>query len=196
MRKASIKRQTSETGIELDLVLDAGEEQTSRIQTGLGMLDHMLGLWSHWSGTSLVVNCQGDLQVDAHHSVEDVGICLGQALEKALGDKKGINRVGWAKVPLDEALTECVVDLSGRPYFVYSGDYLLPRVIVQEEKDIWREFFKSLAFNAKMNLHLTYEHGQNGHHLLESGFKSLGLAMRQAMFVGRADLLSTKGALD
>lgn len=196
MRKASIDRQTLETGIELNLDLDPAQGQSSEVRTGFGFFDHMLTLLAHWSGISLKVHCRGDLQVDVHHSMEDTGICLGRALEKALGDKAGINRVGWARVPLDESLAECVLDISGRPYFIHAGDHLLPALIAGHEKDVWREFFKSLAFNARMNLHLTYLYGQNGHHLLESAFKSLGLALRQAITVNREKILSTKGALD
>ena len=196
MRQANIHRKTKETEVELDLVLDPADEQDITIYTGVGFFDHMLTLMAHWAGLGLRVQCRGDLHVDAHHSLEDVGICLGQALEKALGDKKGINRVGRASVPLDEALCECVLDISGRPYLVYAGDQLLPVQVAGEERDIWREFFKSLAYNAGMNLHLVFHYGQNGHHLMESAFKSLGLALRQAVELGRADLLSTKGALD
>jgi len=196
MRQASIHRKTLETDVELDLVLDAGEEQGVKVQTGVGFFDHMLTLMAHWAGFGLNVQCRGDLHVDAHHSLEDVGICLGQALAKALGDKKGINRVGQAGVPLDEALCWCVLDISGRPYLVYHGEQILPALVAGEEKDVYREFFKSLACNSGMNLHLCFHYGQNGHHLMEAAFKSLGLALRQAVVLGRTELLSTKGALD
>ncbi len=196
MRRASINRETLETGIELELNIDQADALPREIKTGVGFFDHMLVLLAHWSGMGLRLRSTGDLHVDAHHSLEDVGICLGRALEEALGDKKGISRVGWAKVPLDEALSECVLDISGRPYLVYTGDHLLPPLIAGQEKDIWREFFKSLAFNSRMNLHLHFHYGQNGHHLLEAAFKSLGLALRQAVKIKRENLLSTKGALD
>ena len=121
---------------------------------------------------------------------------LGQALLTALGERKGIARVGWARVPMDEALAEVTLDLSGRPYLVYQGAELLPPVMAGEERDLWREFFKSLAAGARMNLHITYQYGLNGHHLLESACKGLGLALRQAVSTTRDHLLSTKGSLD
>ncbi|WP_291320935.1 imidazoleglycerol-phosphate dehydratase HisB [Desulfonatronospira sp.] len=194
MRQASINRKTLETEIDLDLVLEP-QELHIVAETGVGFLDHMLNLMAHWAGFTLRLKCRGDLHVDFHHSLEDVGICLGLALDKALGDKTGINRVGCAKVPLDEALCECVLDISGRPYLVYLGDDILPAQIAGEEKDVWREFFKSLAYNSRMNLHLNFHYGQNGHHLLESAFKSLGLALGQAVVLGRRGVLSTKGVL-
>jgi imidazoleglycerol-phosphate dehydratase len=192
-RKAVIQRSSKETSISLELNLD-GSGQTS-ISTGYAFLDHMLTLWAFWAGFDLSVTCAGDLDVDAHHSVEDVGLCLGQAIQEALGDKAGVERVGAAKVPMDEALGEAVVDLSGRAYLVYQGD-LLPPVIAGEERDLWREFLKSVAFKAGMNLHVLLHYGQNGHHLLEAGFKAFGLAMRQAVCVGRRGVSSTKGRLD
>ncbi len=135
------------------------------------------------------------MHIDAHHSLEDVGLCLGSALNSALGDRKGIARVGCAKVPMDEALTEVCLDLSGRSFLVYEED-VLPAVIAGQEKDLWREFLKSLASKAGMNLHVRMFYGQNGHHLLESVFKGLGLALRQAVRVERESVLSTKGGLD
>ncbi|MDK2957132.1 MAG: imidazoleglycerol-phosphate dehydratase [Desulfovibrionales bacterium] len=193
-RKAVIQRTSKETSITLELNLD-GSGQTS-ISTGYAFLDHMLTLWAFWAGFDLSVTCAGDLDVDAHHSAEDVGLCLGQAIQEALGDRAGVERVGAAKVPMDEALGEAVVDLSGRPYLVYQGDTMLPPVIAGEERDLWREFFKSVAFKAGVNLHILLHYGQNGHHLLEAAFKAFGLAMRRAVFVGRQGVSSTKGRLD
>lgn len=195
MRNARITRQTLETGISLDLDLDR-EGKKNQISTGLGFADHMLDLMAHWAGMSLTIECRGDMEVDAHHTLEDVGICLGQAFEKALGDRSGINRVGWARVPMDESLAEVIIDISGRPYLVFQGDVLLPQVIAGQEKDIWREFFKSFAFNSRINLHILLHYGTNAHHLLESVFKSCGLALRQAVALGRTSILSTKGSLD
>ena len=194
MRKSRVERNTSETRIVLEINLD-GEGQ-NQIDTGFGFADHMLNLMAFWAGFDLNVKCSGDLHIDAHHSLEDIAICLGQALTAAWGERKGINRVGWAKVPMDEALAEVVVDISGRPYLVYLGDELLPPVIAGEEKDLWREFFKSLAFNARINMHIIFHYGLNGHHLLESAFKGLGLALKQGLATGRKHLLSTKGSLD
>lgn len=192
-RSASVARATKETDIRLSLVLDG--EGRAAIDTGVGFADHMLTLLAFWAGFDLDLACKGDLEIDSHHSLEDVGLCLGEALAKALGDKKGINRVAWAKVPMDEALAEVVVDLSGRPYLVYR-DEVLPPIIAGDETDVWREFFKSVAFKAGMNLHISFEYGQNGHHLLEAAFKALGLALGQAVVIGRKGVSSTKGSLD
>ena len=192
-RTHDFERKTNETSIRGTLTLD-GNGKTS-IDTGMGFADHMLTLMAFWAGFDLTLSCKGDLEVDGHHSLEDVGLALGTALNACLGDKAGIARVGWAKVPMDEALCEAVVDLSGRPYLVYTDD-LLPSLIAGEEKDLWREFFKSLAFNARINLHLTFLYGQNGHHLLESACKGVGLALRQAVSRSRQGVFSTKGSLD
>ena len=192
-RAAEVVRATKETDIRLSLVLD-GEGRT-KIDTGVGFADHMLTLLAFWAGFDLEIACKGDLEIDSHHSLEDVGLCLGEAFAKALGDKKGIVRVASAKVPMDEALAEVVVDISGRPYLVYR-DQVLPPIIAGDETDVWREFFKSFAFKAGMNLHITFEYGQNGHHLLEASFKALGLALGKAVVVGRTGVSSTKGSLD
>jgi len=192
-RTASLTRTTRETDIRLSLSLE-GAGRTD-ISTGFGFADHMLTLMAFWAGFDLTLACKGDMQVDAHHSLEDVGLTLGQALAEALGDKAGIARVADAKVPMDEALAEVVVDLSGRPYLVYADD-LLPALIAGEEKDLWREFFKSLAQRAGMNLHIRFAYGKNGHHLLEAAFKALGLALRQAVQVTRSGVSSTKGSVD
>ena len=193
-RIASIARATSETDIALELNLD-GAGQVS-VSTGFGLADHMLDLTAFWAGFDLSLTCRGDSHIDAHHSLEDSALVLGQALLTALGERKGIARVGWARVPMDEALAEVTLDLSGRPYLVYQGAELLPPVMAGEERDLWREFFKSLAAGARMNLHITYQYGLNGHHLLESACKGLGLALRQAVSTTRDHLLSTKGSLD
>ncbi|MBG0790848.1 MAG: imidazoleglycerol-phosphate dehydratase HisB [Desulfovibrionaceae bacterium] len=192
-RRALVTRTTKETDIKLTLNLDG--EGKVKVDTGIGFADHMLTLFAFWAGFDLDLTCKGDLVIDSHHSLEDIGLSLGQALAEALGDKEGINRVADVKVPMDEALAEVVVDLSGRPYIVYD-DTLLPAVIAGDEKDVWREFLKSLAFKAGMNLHVKYEYGQNGHHLLEAAFKGLGLALARAVAVGRKGVSSTKGSLD
>jgi imidazoleglycerol-phosphate dehydratase len=192
-REASVKRTTNETDIDLRLVLD-GQGRAS-VGTGVGFADHMLDLMCFWGGFDLELTCKGDLEIDSHHTLEDIALCLGQVLSEALGDKQGIARVGWAKVPMDEALAEVVVDLSGRPYLVYE-DALLPDVIAGDEKDVWREFFKSLAYRAGMNLHIKFEYGRNGHHLLEAAFKALGRALGAAVRQERQGVSSTKGSLD
>lgn len=192
MRKAQVTRSTKETSIELDVNLDG--QGLAEVSTGVGFADHMFTLLAFWSGMDLKLFCKGDLHIDAHHTLEDVGLCLGQAIAQALGDKSGINRMGHARFPLDEALSEAVVDLSGRAYLVYD-DKLLPAQVAGEEKDVWREFFKSLAFKGQMNLHVRMLYGKNGHHLLESAFKALGVALRQAIARDRAGVPSTKGSL-
>ncbi len=192
-RKASVSRQTKETSVRIELDLD-GKGETS-IATGVGFADHMLTLLAFWAGFDLTVSCQGDLHVDAHHTLEDVGLCLGQALLEAAGPKTGIERMGSARAPMDESLVAVDLDLSGRPYFVYLED-ALPPVIAGEEKDVWRELLKSFAFSGKLNLHVRFLYGQNGHHLLEAAFKALGLALRRALAVGRTGAPSTKGSLD
>lgn len=192
-RSSELSRTTKETNIKVKLAIDGGGK--TEIDTGIGFADHMLTLIAFWAGFDLSVTCKGDLEVDAHHSLEDVGLTLGEAFASALGDKSGINRLGLAKVPMDEALAEVCVDLSGRPYLVYD-DEILPAQIAGEEKDLWREFFKSLAFKAGINLHIRFEYGKNGHHLLESACKGLGTALRQAVQKTRGGVPSTKGSLD
>ncbi len=193
MRQAHIERVTNETGIEIDCHFD-GTGKTS-IRTGYGFADHMLDLMGFWAGFDLEIHCKGDYHIDAHHSVEDIGLALGEAFHAALGDKIGIARVGWAKVPMDEALAEVIVDISGRPYLVYE-EKDLPPIIAGQEKDLWREFFKSFAMKAGINLHIHILYGMNGHHMLESAFKGLGLALRQGLARTQGAVFSTKGVLD
>ena len=193
-RKAELTRETTETSVNLCLCLDG--VQDIQIETGYGILDHMLTLLFFWAGCDLSLRCEGDLHVDAHHTVEDVALCLGQAIDAALGDRKGIARTGFAKVPMDEAMACVSIDLSGRPCLVFRGQELLPPVIAGEESDLWREFFKALAIGCRMNLHVILEYGANGHHLLESACKGLGLALRAAVARNRTTILSTKGRLD
>ena len=193
-RKASVERVTNETTIALTLTIEG--EGNVRVTTGFGMLDHMLTLTAFWAGFDLDLTCKGDMHIDAHHTAEDVALCLGQALATALDDRKGIARVGFARVPMDEALAEVTLDISGRPWLEWRGDEYLPPVIAGEEKDLWREFHKAFASAARMNLHVSYLYGKNGHHLLESASKGLGLALRQAVLRDRQTVLSTKGSLD
>ncbi len=193
-RSASVSRSTSETSIQLDLDVE-GKGQVS-VSTGFGLFDHMLTLVAFWARFDLSLVCSGDLYVDAHHSAEDVGLCLGEAFRKALGDRQGIARVGWARVPMDEALADVSVDLSGRPWLEYRGDDLLPDIIAHEEKDLWREFCKAFASAAQCNLHIVFQYGKNGHHLLESMAKGLGVALAQAVRVSGSGVPSTKGSLD
>ena len=193
-RSATLSRSTGETSVRLELRLDGRGETT--VSTGFGMLDHMLTLTAFWARFDLSLTCSGDMHVDAHHTTEDVALCLGRALRDALGDRKGIARTGWARVPMDEALADVTVDLSGRPWLEFRGDELLPPVIAGEEKDVWREFYKALASTAQCNLHISFQYGKNGHHLLESAAKGLGLALAQAVRRSDDRMPSTKGSLD
>lgn len=194
VRRAEFARRTGETDIRLTLRLD-GEGATD-VHTGIGMLDHLLTLIMFWAEMDLSLSCRGDLEVDAHHSAEDTGLALGAALREALGDRAGIARVGHGRVPMDEALADVVVDLSGRPWLEWRGDELLPPVIAGEEKDLWREFYKALASAARCNLHVSFLYGKNGHHLLESAAKGLGLALGHAVRRRGILIRSTKGGLD
>ena len=167
-RTADLSRSTKETQIKLALNLD-GTGSTS-ISTGVGFLDHMLDLLGRHSLIDLTVNATGDLHIDAHHTVEDVGIVLGQALEKALGDKRGIYRYGWAIVPMDESLAQVAIDLSGRPAFVFNVPFR-GGMIGSFPTELIEEFFKAVATSAKMNLHITVPYGTNNHHIAEAIFK-------------------------
>ena len=193
-RNAQLSRKTKETDISLNLTLD-GSSQVS-VQTGFGLADHMLTLMAFWAGFDLQLSCQGDLEIDAHHTLEDVGLSLGKAISQALGDRKGIARVGAARVPMDEALADVCIDFSGRSWLVFNGQDLLPPVMGGQERDLWRENFKSLAAGAAMNLHISMLYGQNGHHLLESACKGLGLALSQAVSLKHNIIMSTKGSIE
>jgi imidazoleglycerol-phosphate dehydratase len=193
-RIANLLRQTKETKIELAINLDGRGDAT--VSTGVGFFDHMLDLLSRHSLIDLDVTADGDLQVDAHHTVEDVGIVLGQAIEKAVGDKRGIQRYGWAIVPMDESLAQVAVDLSGRPAFVFNVTFTGP-TIGDFQTELVEEFLKSLSANARMNLHVTVPYGTNNHHIAEAIFKALARALRQAVSKDpRSDAVpSTKGSL-
>ena len=198
MRQGKYSRHTKETQIEVSLNLDPAPESAPKIEvsTGYGMADHMLNLMAFWAGFDLSLSCKGDLHIDAHHSLEDSALCLGLAMLEALGDRKGIARIGSGKVPMDEALAEVTVDISGRPYLVYRGAELLPPMLGGEESDLWREFFRALSASLRINLHIEYRYGLNGHHLLESACKGLGLALKEATRLQGDTILSTKGSLD
>ncbi len=196
-RKANISRRTNETDISLSLNLD-GTGKTA-VQSGIGFLDHMLTLLAFWAKFDLELTCKGDTHIDFHHTMEDIGICLGKALHDALlshNGANGIERTGFAKIPMDEALTEVCLDLSGRAWLEWRNDELLPPVIAGDEKDIWREFYKAFASSAKMNLHVQFLYGKNGHHLLESAAKGTGKALRRAVVINDETATSTKGSLD
>jgi len=193
-RQASVERKTRETDIRLRLGLDG--EGRSRIDTGIGFFDHMLTAFATHGRFDMDVRCRGDLHVDAHHSVEDVGIALGQALREALGEKKGIVRFGHAYVPLDEALSRCVVDLSGRPYLHYDVTFKA-RQIGAMPTELFEDFFWALADHGRLNIHLEAIRGRNAHHIAETLFKSSARAL--SMAVARdprvKGIPSTKGSL-
>ena len=179
MRTAEISRKTRETDIKLVLNVDGAG--VSEISTGVGFFDHMLDAFSRFALMDLTLRCEGDLQVDAHHTVEDCGICLGDALKQALGNRAGIRRTGSAWMPMDEALAFAAVDISGRPYLAWKAEFMAP-----------------MAVHAGLTLHLKVEEGRNDHHKMEALFKAFGLALRDAAAVDSrvTGVLSTKGALD
>lgn len=196
-RSTSFNRDTKETQIRLSLNLD-GTGQCD-IQSGVGFLDHMLTLTAFWAGFDLTLACKGDTHIDSHHTIEDIGLALGHAFREALlshNQAKGIERVAFFKVPMDEALTEVCIDISGRAWLEWRGDELLPPIIANDEKDIWREFYKAFASAAKMNIHVNFLYGKNGHHLLESVAKGFGKALQSAICVHTNKTSSTKGSLD
>ena len=193
-RTSTQERKSAETDIRLELNLDG--QGITDVKTGFGLLDHMLTLTAFWAGMDLRLVCEGDMEVDAHHTTEDVGLLFGKALLEALGDRAGIARVGYGRVPMDESLAEATVDLSGRPWLEWRGGELLPPVLAGEEKDLWREYYKAIASSARCNLHVEFRYGQNGHHLLESAAKGLGLALAQALRRNGTTIRSTKGGLD
>jgi len=193
-RVAKVARKTKETDIHIDLKLDG--TGTARIDTGIPFLDHMLDLFARHGLFDLDVACKGDLQIDDHHSVEDVAICLGQAFLKAIGDKAGIARYGMSLVPMDEALCRAVVDLSGRFYLVYEVETRRSR-IGNFSVELAEHFWRSLAEGLKCNLHIDLLRGRNTHHILEATFKSTARALRQAVERDPriTGVLSTKGSL-
>jgi imidazoleglycerol-phosphate dehydratase len=193
-RKSEISRQTKETKVRVTLDLDGSGRAAPH--TGVGFFDHMLDLLSRHSLIDLDVQAEGDLQVDAHHTVEDVGIVIGSALDQALGDKRGINRYGWAIVPMDESLAQVAIDLSGRPAFVFRVDFTGP-MIGSFPTELVEEFFKSVATHAKCNLHVHVPYGTNNHHIAEAIFKATARALRQAVSTDprNSDVPSTKGTL-
>ncbi|MCX8124046.1 MAG: imidazoleglycerol-phosphate dehydratase HisB [Spirochaetes bacterium] len=192
-RFAHIERKTKETDITLKLFLDS--TQPSTIDTGIGFFNHMLTLFAAFSRMSIQLNAKGDLDVDAHHTIEDTGICLGKAFQKALGDKQGIMRFGQATVPMDEACSSVIVDISGRGYFVYRGEKLHGLIHTYSE-ECTLEFFKSFAHNALITMHIQQMYGDNKHHIHESIFKAAGLALYRAYMLGDSTgIPSTKGVL-
>ena len=196
MRNATVSRNTAETKIEVTLDLDGTGLYDN--QTGVGFFDHMLDQLSRHSLIDLRIRCEGDTHIDDHHSVEDTGIALGQALSQALGDKRGINRYGHAYVPMDEALARAVVDFSGRPHLVWDATFEMPTLGTMET-ELFREFFQGVTNAAQANVHIAVLYGANSHHKAEACFKAFARAVRMAVSLDprAADQIpSTKGALD
>ena len=193
LRTASIKRNTKETDIALELSLDGGEVD---IHTGIGFFDHMLTALAFYAGWGLTLSVEGDLHVDGHHTVEDTGIVLGQAIKEAIGDKAGICRYGYFILPMDEVLVLCAVDLCGRPYLSFDAEFTVERV-GELETELVKEFFYAVSYSAGMNLHIKVLTPGNNHHMIEAMFKAFAKALDRA--TGKdpriEDVLSTKGSL-
>lgn len=194
-RTADIQRKTKETGIVMQLDLDG--TGLADINTGIGFFDHMLNSFARHGFFDLKLNVAGDLHVDAHHTVEDTGIVLGQAIKSALGDKKGIKRYGSTMLPMDDALVLCAIDLSGRPYLAYDVNLTMERVGYMDT-ELVKEFFYAVSYAAGMNLHIKMLNGTNNHHIIEATFKAFARALDEAAgYDARiTDVLSTKGTVD
>ncbi|MEA3422444.1 MAG: imidazoleglycerol-phosphate dehydratase HisB [Bacillota bacterium] len=192
MRSAKIERKTKETSINLILNLDGTGK--SEIDTGIGFLDHMMVSLSFYSGFDIFLKCEGDLDVDDHHSVEDIGIVLGQGLLEAVGDRRGIKRFSSMTTPMDESLATVSIDIGNRPYLVYNLEFGREK-IGQMDTQNFKEFFRAFAFESRMNLHVNLLYGENEHHKIEAVFKSLGRALKDAVRAMDDQITSTKGVL-
>jgi imidazoleglycerol-phosphate dehydratase len=192
-RTSKVERETGETTVSVELALEGGEVAVS---TGVGFFDHMLELLGRHGRLGLVVEATGDLQTGAHHTVEDVGIALGQALDQALGDRAGIRRYGYIAVPMDEALAMCAMDVSGRPFCLFASD-LPVAAIAGFDSELAEEFFRAVATNAKLTVHIGTRYGTNTHHLIEAMFKAFARALREAIAIDPDEdgVPSTKGTL-
>ncbi len=194
-RVAAVSRKTKETDIQIEINLDGNGY--SSIDTGIGFFDHMLTSFAKHGFFDLNVKVQGDLLVDSHHTIEDTGIVLGQAIAKAIGDKQGINRFGSFMLPMDETLVLCALDLSGRPYLVYDLELTVPQVGYFSTEMV-KEFFYAVSYSAGMNLHIKQLSGSNNHHIIEAAFKAFAKALDQATSYDtrlEGQILSTKGSL-
>ena len=195
MRTASIKRKTKETDVEVSVDLDG--QGAATVSTGIGFLDHMLDLLARHSRIDVTVKAKGDLHIDHHHTTEDVGIALGQAVKQALGDMRGITRYADVHVPMDEALTRVAIDISGRPFLVFKAEFVRDKVGTFDT-ELVQEWFQAFAMNAGITLHAQTLHGTNDHHIAESCFKGLARALRTAVAIdphAKDEVPSTKGSL-
>ena len=193
-RIASIQRKTKETDISARLNIDGTGSST--INTGIGFFNHMLEGFAKHGFFDLNLNCEGDLSVDCHHTIEDCGIVLGNAVKEAIGDKKGIKRFGSCILPMDETLVLCAIDLSGRPYLVFDGEFTTDRVGYMDTEMV-KEFFYAISYSAEMNLHIKVLNSGNNHHMIEAMFKSFARALDEATTLDPriTDVMSTKGSL-
>lgn len=195
MRTATVTRKTNETDITIELNIDGNGEYD--VETGIGFLDHMLEQLSRHSLMDLKVRCKGDLHIDGHHTTEDVGIAIGAALKKAMGDMKGITRYANAYIPMDECMTRAAIDISGRPFLVFNVNFTRDK-IGDFDTELFEEWFRAFAFGAGITLHMENLYGVNNHHIIESSFKALARALRTALEIDprKADAIpSTKGTL-
>ncbi|MGM9579670.1 MAG: imidazoleglycerol-phosphate dehydratase HisB [Anaerovibrio sp.] len=196
MRSGNVIRETKETKIDLTIDLDGSGR--ADVESGIGFFNHMLTLFAAHGRFDLVLNCDGDIEVDGHHSVEDIGIALGQAVQKALGDKKGITRYGTFFLPMDETLVMVSLDISGRPFLVYDAGGEMAPMIGQYDTELTEEFLRAFAFNAGITLHVKVMYGTNSHHKVEAIFKALGRALHAAVKINPEtadEIPSTKGML-
>ena len=196
MRSGNVMRETKETKIDLTIDLDGSGR--ADVESGIGFFNHMLTLLAAHGRFDLVLNCAGDIEVDGHHSVEDIGIALGQAVHKALGDKKGITRYGTFFLPMDETLVMVSLDISGRPFLVYDAGGAMAPMIGQYDTELTEEFLRAFAFNAGITLHVKVMYGTNSHHKVEAIFKALGRALHAAVKINpetAGEIPSTKGML-
>lgn len=194
MRNSKILRETKETNVEIALELD-GQGECS-IKTGIGFLDHMLTLFGTHGLFNLNVTAKGDIEVDGHHTVEDIGIVLGQCFKEALGDKKGIKRYATVFVPMDEALATVSIDISNRPFLVFQAEFTSER-LGEFDTELTEEFFRAFSYNAGITLHARVLYGKNTHHMIEAMFKAMGQALREAVIIDERiqGVMSTKGVL-
>ena len=192
MRTAKLERKTNETATSVEINIDGTGENS--IDTGIGFLDHMLCLMAFHGSFDLKISCHGDLYIDDHHSAEDIGIALGQAFSKALGDRRGIKRYSGLYIPMDEALCLAAVDISGRPYLIYNIDFKGEKLGSMSTQSL-KEFFRAFAFNAGITLHINLLYGENDHHKIEAAFKAFARAMKEASQVVSDDIPSSKGVL-
>lgn len=194
IRKASVKRETNETDISMDFAIDGSGK--AEISTGIGFFDHMLNSFTRHGLFDMKLSVKGDLYVDTHHSIEDTGIVLGQAIKEAIGDKKSIKRYGSVILPMDEALVLCSLDLSGRPYLVCDAEFTTDRVGYFDTEMV-KEFFYAISYSAGMNLHIKVLSGSNNHHIIEGIFKAFAKALDEATITDLRikDIMSTKGSL-